>query len=53
MNPQQIHKAAQGLGRLGGLAKSAAKAKAVRENGKLGGRPRGSKDSKPRKKNKH
>jgi hypothetical protein len=27
------------LGRLGGLAKSAAKAAAVRENGKLGGRP--------------
>jgi hypothetical protein len=27
------------LGRLGGLAKSAAKAAAVRDNGKLGGRP--------------
>jgi hypothetical protein len=36
---QQIHQAAQALGRLGGLAKSKAKAKAVRENGKLGGRP--------------
>ena len=35
MNP-----AAQQLGRLGGLAKSAAKAAAVRENGKLGGRPK-------------
>lgn len=35
MNP-----AAQSLGRLGGLAKSAAKAAAVRENGKLGGRPK-------------
>ncbi len=28
------------LGRLGGLVKSAAKAKAVRENGKKGGAPR-------------
>jgi hypothetical protein len=36
---QQIHTAAQALGRLGGLAKSEAKAKAVRENGNLGGRP--------------
>ena len=34
------NKAAQQLGRLGGLAKSAAKAAAVRENGKLGGRPK-------------
>ena len=34
MNP-----AAQQLGRLGGLAKSKAKTAAVRENGKLGGRP--------------
>jgi hypothetical protein len=32
--------AAQQLGRLGGLAKSAAKVAAVRENGKLGGRPK-------------
>ena len=31
--------AAQQLGRLGGLAKSKAKTAAVRENGKLGGRP--------------
>jgi hypothetical protein len=46
---QQIHQAAQALGRLGGLAKSAAKTQAVRENGKLGGRPAGKKDSKPRK----
>ena len=30
-------------GRIGGLATSEAKAKAVRENGKLGGRPKGSK----------
>lgn len=35
-----MNKAAQQLGRLGGLAKSAAKAAAVRENGKLGGRPK-------------
>jgi hypothetical protein len=49
----EIHQAAQALGRLGGLAKSKAKAKAVRENGKLGGRPKGKKDSKPRKKRKH
>lgn len=28
------------LGRLGGSVKSEAKARAVRENGKLGGRPR-------------
>ena len=34
------NKAAQQLGRLGGLAKSAAKGAAVRENGKLGGRPK-------------
>jgi hypothetical protein len=46
---QQIHLAAQALGRLGGLAKSEAKAQAVRENGKLGGRPLGKKDSKSRK----
>lgn len=32
--------AAVALGRLGGSAKSEAKAKAVRENGKLGGRPK-------------
>ena len=32
--------AAQKLGRLGGLAKSAAKTAAFRENGKLGGRPK-------------
>ena len=36
---KDIHSAAQVLGHLGGLAKSKAKAKAVRENGKLGGRP--------------
>ena len=35
-NPN-IHSAAQALGRLGGLAKSEAKATAVRDNGKLGG----------------
>jgi hypothetical protein len=49
MNKKDIHSAAQALGKLGGLAKSKAKATAVRENGKLGGRPVGSKDTKPRK----
>ena len=49
MSTKAIHSAAQTLGRLGGLAKSKAKAEAVRENGKLGGRPVGTKDSKPRK----
>ena len=49
MNRKDIHSAAQALGKLGGLAKSEAKAKAVRENGKLGGRPLGKKDSTPRK----
>jgi|SoimicMinimDraft_13_1059741.scaffolds.fasta_scaffold235220_1 hypothetical protein len=49
MNKKDIHSAAQTLGKLGGLAKSKAKEKAVRENGKLGGRPLGSKDSQPRK----
>jgi hypothetical protein len=34
------NKAAQSLGRLGGLEKSEAKKSAVRENGKLGGRPK-------------
>ena len=34
------NQAAQSLGRLGGLAKSKAKTAAVRENGKLGGRPK-------------
>ena len=38
-----MNSAAQSLGRLGGLAKSAAKTAAVRENGKLGGRPKKSK----------
>ena len=49
MKELDIHSAAQALGRLGGLAKSETKAKAVRKNGKRGGRPQGSKDSKPRK----
>jgi hypothetical protein len=48
MSTKAIHSAAQTLGRLGGLAKSKAKAKAVRENGKLGGRPFGKQDTKPR-----
>ncbi len=34
------NKAAQQLGRLGGLVKSEAKTKASRENGKKGGRPK-------------
>ena len=34
------NKHAQSLGKLGGLVKSEAKAKAVRENGRLGGRPK-------------
>jgi hypothetical protein len=40
-----MNKAAQQLGRLGGLAKSQAKTAAVRKNAKLGGWPKG----KPRK----
>ena len=35
-----MNKAAQTLGRLGVLVKSKAKTDAVRENGKLGGRPK-------------
>jgi hypothetical protein len=35
------HPAAVALGRLGGKAKTAAKAAASRENGKKGGRPKG------------
>ena len=34
-----MNKHAQALGRLGGKVKSEAKTKAVRKNGKLGGRP--------------
>jgi hypothetical protein len=49
---KDIQSAAKALGRLGGLAKSEAKAKAVRKNAKLGGRPLGSKDKKARKKRK-
>lgn len=36
-------------GAVGGKAKTEAKAKAVRANGRLGGRPKGAKDAKPRK----
>ena len=39
-------------GAAGGSATSERKAQASQENGKLGGRPRGSKDSKPRKQKK-
>lgn len=34
------NKAAQSLGRLGGMAKTKAKSEAARENGKKGGRPK-------------
>lgn len=37
------------IGAKGGAAKTPAKAKAVRANGQLGGRPKGAKDAKPRK----
>ena len=39
MTTSELTKAAQLLGRKGGLAKTPKKGKAVRENGKLGGRP--------------
>jgi hypothetical protein len=42
-----MNHAAQSLGRLGGLAKSKAKAEASRANGKLGGRPKKQKRRKP------
>ena len=38
--PNMKNKHAQQLGKLGGQVKSEAKAKAVRENGKKGGRPK-------------
>jgi hypothetical protein len=41
--------AAAALGRLGGSVSSPAKRRAVKANGKKGGRPKGSKDSSPRK----
>jgi hypothetical protein len=40
VNQKQISKIAAALGKLGGSAKSKAKAAAARKNGKLGGRPR-------------
>jgi hypothetical protein len=40
-----MNKAAQQLGRLGGMAKTDAKAQAARENGKKGGRPKKKKHS--------
>ncbi len=40
MNKKEISKIAAALGKLGGSVKSKAKAKAARENGKKGGRPR-------------
>ncbi len=45
----ELSRAAAILGRKGGRSRSEAKKAAVRENGKLGGRPMGSKDKKPRK----
>jgi len=39
-NTQQMDKSAQKLGKRGGKVKTDAKAKAARENGKKGGRPR-------------
>jgi hypothetical protein len=39
-NDDAIRKAAALIGRKGGLSRSEAKVKAVRENGKKGGRPR-------------
>lgn len=41
---KEIRDAAQALGKLGGMAKSPSKAKASQENGRLGGRPKGSKN---------
>ncbi len=41
-----MNRAAQSLGRLGGLAKSEAKTAAVRENAKKGGWPKGRKRKK-------
>jgi len=41
--------AAVALGRLGGSVSSPAKRRAVRANGRKGGRPKGSKDKVPRK----
>ena len=43
-----MNAAAQSLGRLGGLAKSAAKAEAAKQNGKKGGRPKKKKAVGPR-----
>lgn len=40
MKPKPKNPAAVALGRIGGKAKSDAKAAAARENGKKGGRPR-------------
>jgi len=44
-----MNRAAQELGRLGGLAKSEAKAVAARANAKLGGWPKGKRRKKPKK----
>jgi hypothetical protein len=47
MSPRK-NAAAVELGRRGGLARTAAKAEAVRRNGKLGGRPRKAAATNPR-----
>jgi len=45
----QKNPAAVALGRLGRAANTTAQQAAARKNGKKGGRPKGAKDSKPRK----
>jgi hypothetical protein len=42
--PKEVRKFFAKVGAKGGKAKSAAKTAAVRKNGKLGGRPKGSKN---------
>ena len=44
MSNIEISAAAAALGRRGGASRSAAKVAAVRENGRKGGRPKGSKN---------
>jgi hypothetical protein len=44
--PKEVREFFAKVGAIGGKAKSPAKTKAVRKNGKLGGRPKGSKNRK-------